>query len=212
MDEISKKELLNETGISYGQLYRWKREGLIPEEWFVKRSAFTGQETFFPRDRMLARVRTILAQKDSQSLDQIRDNLAGTTPIKQVKEALLSMSDMGAGFVEGLKAPARIPEISQQSLAAVIGLYEMTIRAKLSTDESSQLIDDALDTVAESTQIPSTMTLVDIGGTYHFITAAQATWIATDKGIIFKETVQVADVAERIRVKTTGSSYERTQQ
>ncbi|MCL2486473.1 MAG: YhbD family protein, partial [Oscillospiraceae bacterium] len=31
---ISKKDLLEFTGISYGQLYRWKREGLIPEEWF----------------------------------------------------------------------------------------------------------------------------------------------------------------------------------
>ena len=40
---ISKKDLLNETGISYGQLYRWKREGLIPEEWFIKQPSFTGQ-------------------------------------------------------------------------------------------------------------------------------------------------------------------------
>ena len=46
--EISKKDLLKTTGISYGQLYRWKREGLIPEEWFVKRSSPTGQETYFP--------------------------------------------------------------------------------------------------------------------------------------------------------------------
>lgn len=45
---ISKKEVLSQTGISYGQLYRWKRKGLIPEEWFIRRSTFTGQETFFP--------------------------------------------------------------------------------------------------------------------------------------------------------------------
>ena len=33
MDEdlISKKELLERYGISYGALYRWKRMGLIPE-------------------------------------------------------------------------------------------------------------------------------------------------------------------------------------
>lgn len=48
--EISKKDLLQVTGISYGQLYRWKREGLIPENWFVKRPSSTGQETFFPKD------------------------------------------------------------------------------------------------------------------------------------------------------------------
>ena len=30
---ISKKELLETFGISYGALYRWKRMGLIPEAW-----------------------------------------------------------------------------------------------------------------------------------------------------------------------------------
>lgn len=44
---ISKKELLERTSISYGQLYRWKRKNLIPEEWFIRKSTFTGQETFF---------------------------------------------------------------------------------------------------------------------------------------------------------------------
>ena len=69
---ISKKELLNLTGISYGQLYRWKREGLIPEEWFKKQSSFTGQETFLPRDLILERIRFILEKKDLYSLEEIR--------------------------------------------------------------------------------------------------------------------------------------------
>lgn len=73
-DLISKKELLQLTGISYGQLYRWKRKGLIPEEWFVKKSTFTGQETFFPRDKMVARVERILSMKDEDlSLDDIAE-------------------------------------------------------------------------------------------------------------------------------------------
>ncbi len=69
---ISKKELLNLTGISYGQLYRWKREGLIPEEWFQKQSSFTGQETFLPRELILERIRFILEKKDLYSLEEIR--------------------------------------------------------------------------------------------------------------------------------------------
>ena len=76
-DLISKKDLLADTGISYGQLYRWKRKGLIPEEWFVRRSTFTGQETFFPRDKMLARVERILTMKDEDlSLDDIADQVS----------------------------------------------------------------------------------------------------------------------------------------
>jgi DNA-binding transcriptional MerR regulator len=78
-DLISKKDLLASTGISYGQLYRWKRKGLIPEDWFVRKSAFTGQETFFPREKMLARVEKILTMKDEDtSLDDIADAVSAS--------------------------------------------------------------------------------------------------------------------------------------
>jgi hypothetical protein len=68
---ISKKDLLELTGISYGQLYRWKRKNLIPEEWFVKKSTFTGQETFFPKESILARIDKIKGMKEERSLDDI---------------------------------------------------------------------------------------------------------------------------------------------
>lgn len=69
--DISKKELLKTTGISYGQLYRWKREGLIPEEWFVKKSSPTGQETFFPKELILKRIQSIQTLKDHYSLEEL---------------------------------------------------------------------------------------------------------------------------------------------
>ncbi|GLV13174.1 hypothetical protein Heshes_08580 [Alicyclobacillus hesperidum] len=68
---ISKKELLDLTGISYGQLYRWKRKDLIPEEWFIRKSTFTGQETFFPREKILSRIEQIKQLKDDLSLDEL---------------------------------------------------------------------------------------------------------------------------------------------
>lgn len=80
MDEelISKKELLQLTGISYGQLYRWKRKSLIPEEWFIKKSAFTGQETFFPRDKILERIDKIKDMKEDVPLDELANILSGS--------------------------------------------------------------------------------------------------------------------------------------
>lgn len=72
MDElISKKELLEQTNISYGQLYRWKRKRIIPEEWFIKKSAPTGQETYFPKDKILERIDVIVNMKDEASLDEL---------------------------------------------------------------------------------------------------------------------------------------------
>ena len=205
MEEISKKELLNETGISYGQLYRWKRDGLIPEEWFIKRSAFTGQETFLPRDRILARVQAILAMKDDYSLDEIRKSLVNGVSAYKVREALLDVSDMSPDFVDSLEMPENTSELNIESLATVIGLYEMAMRAKVDKDETRALVDDVINAVAGGAHIPSTISLVKASDTWHFITTSQASWIAVDKGIAFVETVQVADVVERIRADLSGS-------
>ena len=68
---ISKKELLETYEISYGALYRWKRMGLIPEEWFIKKATVTGQETFFPRKLICKRMELIQKQKDDVSLDEL---------------------------------------------------------------------------------------------------------------------------------------------
>ena len=68
---ISKKELLEIYDISYGALYRWKRKGLIPEDWFIKKSTATGQETFFPRKLICERMDLIKSQKDDISLEAL---------------------------------------------------------------------------------------------------------------------------------------------
>ena len=60
-------------GISYGALYRWKRMGLIPEDWFLRRSAPTGQETFFRREQIIPRMELILERK--ASLEELADEL-----------------------------------------------------------------------------------------------------------------------------------------
>ena len=72
---ISKKELLERYGISYGALYRWKRKGLIPEDWFIKKATVTGQETFFPEELVCRRVELIQSQKDDHSLDDLARQL-----------------------------------------------------------------------------------------------------------------------------------------
>lgn len=73
MDEslITKKELLEMTGISYGALYRWKRMKLLPDEWFIHRSTYTGHETFFPREKVLQRVAEIQTLKETMTLEDI---------------------------------------------------------------------------------------------------------------------------------------------
>jgi hypothetical protein len=90
-DLISKKELLELTKISYGQLYRWKRKNLIPEDWFIRKSTFTGQETFFPKDRILDRINKIKNMKGDISLDDLANMLSPN---------LMNLSVKGDNLVE----------------------------------------------------------------------------------------------------------------
>ena len=73
---ISKKELLERYSISYGALYRWKRKGLIPDEWFIKKSTVTGQETFFPEKLVCERVELIISKKEDVLLDELAKTLS----------------------------------------------------------------------------------------------------------------------------------------
>ena len=112
MELISKKELLQQTGISYGQLYRWKREKLIPEEWFIKQSSYTGQETFFPREQILPRIAAILENKDKYSLTELSRRLS---------------PDTAPALVDG-KALADIGEIAQDLIPTILYLHEGTVQ------------------------------------------------------------------------------------
>ncbi len=120
---ITKREVLERYNISYGALYRWKRLGLIPEEWFVKRATVTGQETFFKKDLICPRVELILERKESVSLEQLADELAGhreqqssrrqlvlndgfkqyTFSVRELKQAVLVDGDREMSVLEYLK-------------------------------------------------------------------------------------------------------------
>ncbi len=86
---ISKKEILDMTGISYGQLYRWKRKELIPEEWFIKKSSYTGQETFFPREKIINRINKIIDLKDDMPLDDLAAMFTNKPKVDDVSEEYL---------------------------------------------------------------------------------------------------------------------------
>lgn len=140
MDEeklISKKEVLEEMGISYGQLYRWKRKGLIPESWFIRRSTFTGQETFFPQEKILERIGRIKDLKDDHPLDDLAmlitkrvnaklevafsklrqlgwldEHLAEVCGLEKDKEGVLSMKEaLCLGVLRNLEGKARDEEM-----------------------------------------------------------------------------------------------------
>ena len=164
MDElISKKDLLQETGISYGQLYRWKRERLIPDAWFEKRSSYTGQETFFPRTLILERVHFILTHKDEYSLTELRAPFDGIIGLRNVSEgAYASPSVVVAKLtkISPLKIDLFVPEryASQirpgTPLSFTVEGRNETFRAEVYAQESK--VDIATRTLAVRALYPNT--------------------------------------------------------
>jgi hypothetical protein len=119
---LSKKELLETTGISYGQLYRWKRKNLIPEEWFIRKSTFTGQETFFPREQILARVKKIIDMKEDLELNDIADKFSPEiTDLNISKAGIIERNIVSTQTLELYYEGLSIPE--EYSFEKILYLY-----------------------------------------------------------------------------------------
>ncbi|RXJ04316.1 DUF4004 family protein [Anaerobacillus alkaliphilus] len=139
---ISKKDLLNETGISYGQLYRWKRKNLVPEDWFIRKSTFTGQETFFPRDKILERIDKIINLKDGLSLDELADMFSGSpTDLRLSKEELVKRNIVSSTSLDIFSEQfGLINDFSFDFILYVYVLDELLLSGEISLQESKQVL------------------------------------------------------------------------
>ncbi|KGA96682.1 hypothetical protein AJ85_17970 [Alkalihalobacillus alcalophilus ATCC 27647 = CGMCC 1.3604] len=139
---ISKKDLLKVTGISYGQLYRWKRKNLIPEEWFIRKSAFTGQETFFPKIKILERIDKIIHLKDGLSLDQLADKLTKETNDVSITKKAAMERNIVTDYVLDLYE-STFGELDVLDFSRLLQLYlldEVLKSGEINLEEGKQII------------------------------------------------------------------------
>ncbi|MBX4262659.1 YhbD family protein [Clostridium estertheticum] len=145
MDEdlITKKELLEVTKVSYGQLYRWKRKKLIPEEWFIKKSSYTGQETYFPRLKILDRIEKILNMKDGISLDDLAQMFS-----PQLADVFLSEDDLLTKNIVTMQTLTMFKSIygeiktfSFQKILYILLLEKSLLSGNVSIDESKLMLE-----------------------------------------------------------------------
>lgn len=163
---ITKKELLQETGISYGQLYRWKRKGLIPETWFVRRSTFTGQETFFPRAAILERIEWIQGMKPDIPLDDLASWIREPqeSPDRLPLDVLLATLDETPKEAVG-SLRASIPGRLVTRVEFLGELASRTLTAKGAPDTLGQALDEFLAGVPiDWLEYPGSLLLIDRPG------------------------------------------------
>lgn len=200
--DISKKDLLNETGISYGQLYRWKREGLIPEEWFVKKSSFTGQETYFPKEAILKRIATIQQLKDQYSLEELAKIL---TP--EVSNRLFSEEDLevfeeiqitvAACFMDYMEKD----EFTFWEVVVMMALSECIVEFKLSEEEAHDLIRYVIPAMKSIQSIEHTLLLVQLADHYYTILVQTGSRYSIDERLRIVKEIQLQELSSDMKMK-----------
>lgn len=183
MELISKKELLAQTGISYGQLYRWKRERLIPEEWFIKQSSYTGQETFFPRQQVIDRVQAIMRMKDSHSLEEVAEFLNTQDRFEIDVESALAIEGVQRRVPQLICTLTGRDRFTPAELALVNEICRYADCSGLPCDVFSELLSEMLRLLASNAVYDLICTLFRHSGGYHIVFTKGATAPVFDRGV-----------------------------
>lgn len=201
VDLISKKELLQLTGISYGQLYRWKREKLIPEEWFIKQSSFTGQETFLPRELILPRVAAILENKDKYSLNELGRILSPeTAPAIVNSEALAQISEIDADLLADIREICPKESYTLFDLSLFAATCQALTRLRIvENGERRAVLERAVSAVSQQT--PESVLTVFLAGDYHAMLSRLDAPFAFDSTITEAVSIPVSECAATIKMK-----------
>lgn len=200
---ISKKELLELAGISYGQLYRWKRKGLIPEEWFVRKSTFTGQETFFPKYKVLSRIDKILSMKEDLSLDDLADAFSpsGGGVSLSAEEA----ANRGVSTPEVIKLYLEFRGGSESldfnDLLCAYILGNRLESGDINLDEGRLMLEVLREQMAKAGEKPCELFLIRKLGVFCCFAASPPCDVCFDKGVRVVASVNIPTAAEELKLK-----------
>lgn len=202
MNLISKKDLLAITGISYGQLYRWKRERLIPEEWFIKQSAYTGQETFFPREQILSRVQSILDLKDKYSLDELAKILSpGTSSSKISVKDLDQIDEIDKELLKLIPQIYQKEELDFYEVALAAAISKVSKKIGLPADQSGDLLRRSIAAASGQKNVNSSCTIFAAGKDYHTVFSPNLAPMEFDDDIEAEEPIHLSEIADKIKIK-----------
>lgn len=200
--DISKKDLLLETGISYGQLYRWKREGLIPEEWFIKKSSYTGQETYFPKEAILKRIATIQELKDHYSLEEMAKLL---TP--EISNRLFSEDDLAKFEEIDVEVAACFMDLMEKDeftfreVVVMIALNRWIDNKQLDENQQKRILRSTVNMLAMMKTIDYIMLLLHGENEYYVMLLQEGTTYFIDEQLQVEQKIHLDELGSNIKMK-----------
>ncbi len=205
MNLISKKDLLAITGISYGQLYRWKRERLIPEEWFIKQSAYTGQETFFPREQILSRIQSILDMKDKYSLEELARMLSPQNTATSIKwDDLYEIEEIDTELINELKNLTGSEECSFMGVIFIAAISMSAGKLGLNNNRCADIVSRSIPALRKLKGDNIVCSIIDTGNEYHTVFTQGSAQVLFDEDVEVIEQLSLSEIADRIKLKYKG--------
>ncbi|MEH7224228.1 YhbD family protein [Bacillus sp. JJ1566] len=201
---LSKKDLLEVTGISYGQLYRWKRKDLIPEEWFIRKSTFTGQETFFPKERILERIDRIQKMKENLSLDEMAEMFSPSvgemnlTKMELVKRGLASETTINLYLEQFKDSPE---EFQFKGILTVYMVERLLQSGDISLEEAKMVIQVSNDYFAKDKQSYGELVFIRKHGVSTCFIVQSTADLVIEKGTKLIVKLAFANEIEELRTK-----------
>ena len=200
--EISKKDLLKTTGISYGQLYRWKREGLIPEDWFVKRSSPTGQETYFPQEKILKRIHAIQQLKDSYSLEELARILTPEVSNRLFCEEDLEHFDeldidVAADFMDAMSKDSFV----FLEVLVMIALSQAMVDSAITEEERTHAVSFLSKRMSELHSADYVLELLQAQGHLYVLLKKEGSEVYLDDGLVAIRSIHLNELSNAIKLK-----------
>ncbi|HHX11756.1 MAG TPA: DUF4004 family protein [Clostridiales bacterium] len=199
---ISKKDLLKETGISYGQLYRWKREGIIPEEWFIKQSAFTGQETVFPKRQIINRIKAIQELKDKYTLEELARILS-----PEIAERYFTTDDLE--IIEEIQKnliPAFVQGFDKNSFTFIevlimIALSELRTNTDISLGQIIEMVEGLKDYLAQIKSTGFILIVFDRSNDYYGTLYEEQAQVFIDSRLKIIRRIHLNEISNKLKLK-----------
>lgn len=202
---ISKKDLLETMGISYGQLYRWKRKQLIPEDWFIRKSTFTGQETFFPKELILARIDRILNMKEDLSLDELAGKLSPMLyDIRLRKDELMKRNIVSGMVME--RFAGKDPDDTVYSFEQTLAFYTADLllqTGEMNLDEADMLLRTMREHFPKFEGKPCELLFIRKMGVSTFLLLSLPNEAHLDSTAKLVSRINLAECAEQLQMKLT---------
>ena len=200
--EISKKDLLKTTGISYGQLYRWRREGLLPEEWFVKRSSPTGQETYFPQEKILKRIHAIQQLKDSYSLEELARILTPEVSNRLFCEEDLEHFDeldidVAADFMDAMSKDSFV----FLEVLVMIALSQAMVDSAITEEERTHAVSFLSKRMSELHSADYVLELLQAQGHLYILLKKEGSEVYLDDSLVAIRSIHLNELSNAIKLK-----------